>query len=209
MKLVPDFKTLRSTSVLDTRFLDINAYRNKAGTQALHKNLCRLSLTMSLAEPTCFHKMLGHFAASGQLLRHYTQNIDCLELKDPLLSPASVGKFRLPTTIQLHGRLDRMVCQLCTWTGTFDPALFRTSEPSKCLRCESHNQSRKAGVNGVTLLEDCVPMCSCTESPTQMKLTLGVSRQRTCVEPQMLSLSLAQLCKSQGLGNLSSLLSCC
>jgi NAD-dependent SIR2 family protein deacetylase len=109
------------------------------------------------ASPTPFHHWLRRLDDCGQLLRVYTQNIDCLEMKCGisfgLPTPSldlKTGKrktrhhkmlssnWHLPRCIPLHGRIDFVHCLLCKesypiapFTGTF----MRGTLPL-CPRCE-------------------------------------------------------------------------
>jgi NAD-dependent SIR2 family protein deacetylase len=116
--------------------------------------LARLSQS---ASPTPFHELLRRLEASGQLLRVYTQNIDCLEAKcvssfgvpeDRHLSsrkrsPRSTnGTLIIPRCIALHGRIDKCHCPLCfqsyptnRFIDTFDIGIF-PSCPGTCAETE-------------------------------------------------------------------------
>ena len=97
-----------------------------------------LSARVALAKPTKFHHFLDGLARSGRLLRQYTQNIDCLESKLLSLSPNTSLEAKGPwaKTIQLHGRLDTMICQKCKRCSPLVPEKFQGSQPPPCLQCE-------------------------------------------------------------------------
>ncbi|OCK74313.1 DHS-like NAD/FAD-binding domain-containing protein [Lepidopterella palustris CBS 459.81] len=88
----------------------------------------------SKATPTRFHHFLDKLAQSGRLHRHYTQNIDCLESKLPWLSHK---------TLQLHGRLDTLVCQKrSTHSVQITPEDFEQRVISQCLECVEADKAR-------------------------------------------------------------------
>ena len=87
-------------------------------------DMLRLSIS---AEPTSFHHFLDGLARSGCLLRHYTQNIDCIEHRLPNLGER---------TVQLHGRIDEAMCQYCGWNGSLVSDWFCGSDPPDCNRCQ-------------------------------------------------------------------------
>ncbi len=88
------------------------------------RDMSRLSVR---AEPTSFHHFLDELAHNGRLLRHYTQNIDCIEHRLPDL---------WEKTVQLHGRIDEAMCQYCGWNGPLVSDWFCGSELPDCNRCQ-------------------------------------------------------------------------
>ena len=86
-----------------------------------------ISKRSELAELTAFHHFLNELARNGCLLRHYTQNIDCIEHR--LLN-------LWKKTMQLHGRIDEAMCQFCGWNESLVSDWFCESEPSNCNRCQ-------------------------------------------------------------------------
>ena len=58
-------------------------------------------------------------AKNGNLLRHYTQNIDCIKRKLPDLE----GK-----TLKLYSQIDQARCQYCVWSTPLVPDWFQTLE---------------------------------------------------------------------------------
>lgn len=87
------------------------------------RDMSRLSVR---AKPTSFHRFLDGLAHNGRLLRHYTQNIDCIEHRLPNL---------WEKTVQLHGRIDEAMCQYCGWNGPLVPDWFCGSDLPDCNRC--------------------------------------------------------------------------
>lgn len=69
------------------------------------------------------------------MLRHYTQNIDCVEQHLPGL---------LARTVQLHGRIDQAKCQLCGSIAPFAIDAFRGVDRPACDRCQGRSLERKA-----------------------------------------------------------------
>lgn len=96
-----------------------------------------LSRLTKEAKPTTFHHMLATIANEGRLMRLYSQNVDCL---DTSLKPLSTNipldpKGPWPTTIQLHGGLEKMQCTKCNQVDNFDGSLFQGPEPPSCDAC--------------------------------------------------------------------------
>lgn len=85
---------------------------------------CSFSIT---AEPTKFHVFMNQLANEGRLLRHYTQNVDCLERLLPALEKR---------TVRLHGQVDRGRCTRCHWVGRVSSRIFGQQLPcqSTCLK---------------------------------------------------------------------------
>ncbi len=72
---------------------------------------------------TAFHALMDSIASDRRLLRHYTQNINCIEQSLPDL---------YERTVQLHGAINEALCQYCGWNG------LRISESfsEACPRCQ-------------------------------------------------------------------------
>jgi NAD+-dependent protein deacetylase SIR2 len=88
----------------------------------------------SKAKPTRFHHLLDDLAQARRLRSHYTQNIDCLEDKLPSLPRK---------TVQLHGRLDTLVCQKRSiHTLRVTPEDFQQRIISPCPECEEADKER-------------------------------------------------------------------
>jgi NAD-dependent histone deacetylase SIR2 len=105
-----------------------------------------LAQMTSRATPTPFHHMLASIAAEGRLLRMYSQNIDTLDTQMPPLSTTVPlnSKGPWPTTIQLHGGLEKMVCTKCGHLEPFNASLFEGPEPPLCEKCKEQDQVRTA-----------------------------------------------------------------
>ena len=86
------------------------------------------------AKPTVFHYFLDRLAGEDRLLRHYTQNIDCIDQQLPALRQKIV---------QLHGRIDQVRCQSCRWSGQFLPEQFQGQDIPTCDQCQSASSKRQ------------------------------------------------------------------
>lgn len=98
------------------------------------------------AKPTAFHHMLATIASEGRLLRLYSQNVDGLDTSLPPLETTvplrktEHGKW--PTTVQLHGGLDKMVCTKCHDLSDLAADLFSGPAPPACPNCVEFNSIR-------------------------------------------------------------------
>jgi len=105
-----------------------------------------LAQMTSDARPTPFHHMLASIASEGRLMRMYTQNIDTLDTQMPPLAttvPLNI-KAPWPTTVQLHGGLEKMVCTKCGHLEPFNASLFEGPEPPLCEKCKEQDEVRTA-----------------------------------------------------------------
>jgi len=126
---------------------DISVYNNNESTRDFHHMIEGLYNKSLRAVPTPFHFFLERLAASGQLVRHYTQNIDCIEDDLSYLKPNDTPTFskeQRSKTIQLHGRLRTMVCQKCRLEDCFAPELFHDMSVPICPRCDEIETRRIA-----------------------------------------------------------------
>lgn len=97
------------------------------------------------SSPTRFHHMLARLGEEKRLTRLYTQNIDGIETSLlPLKTEIPLNHKDPPVTVQLHGSLDKMVCQKCRAVGDLDRKLFESSEAPECKDCASINENRQA-----------------------------------------------------------------
>lgn len=103
-----------------------------------------LSQEAADTKPTAFHHMLARMAQDNRLARLYTQNIDCIETSlQPLITQVPLPpKAPWPTCIQLHGSLDKMVCQKCRHLAQFDRDLFDGPEAPACPACTETDELR-------------------------------------------------------------------
>ncbi|KAJ4295858.1 hypothetical protein N0V88_004560 [Collariella sp. IMI 366227] len=138
---IPDFRsstglfaTLRGQHKLKTsgkHLFDASVYKHDSSTESFHTMVRELAEMTSQAKPTAFHHMLASVAAEGRLMRMYSQNIDTLDTQMPPLAttvPLNT-KGPWPTTIQLHGGLEKMVCTKCGHLEPFNASLFNGPEP--------------------------------------------------------------------------------
>lgn len=98
----------------------------------------------SKAQPTAFHRLLARLSKEGRLLRLYTQNVDGIDTSLPPLATQVPLCHRAPwpKTIQLHGGLEKMMCQKCRQTSNFQPELFQGPHPPLCPECVEKDSVR-------------------------------------------------------------------
>lgn len=103
-----------------------------------------LSKLTTEAKPTAFHHMLATIAHEGRLMRLYSQNVDCLETSlKPLATAIPLNtKAPWPTTVQLHGSVEKMQCTKCSTISSLDGSLFEGPEPPLCKDCEESDHVR-------------------------------------------------------------------
>jgi NAD-dependent histone deacetylase SIR2 len=121
---------------------DAAVYQDEALTAPFHEMV--RSLSEADPKPTAFHEMLARLGTESRLKRLYTQNIDGIETSlKPLATevPLSV-KGGWPVTIQLHGSIEWMVCQKCSYLTNFKAALFTEADPPPCTECEGNDDAR-------------------------------------------------------------------
>ncbi|KAK4242362.1 NAD-dependent protein deacetylase hst4 [Achaetomium macrosporum] len=153
---IPDFRsstglfaTLREQHKLKAsgkHLFDASVYKHDSSTESFHTMVRELAQMTSQAKPTPFHHMLASIAAEGRLMRMYSQNIDTLDTQMPPLSTTVPlnSKGPWPTTIQLHGGLEKMVCTKCGHLEPFNASLFEGPEPPLCEKCKEQDQVRTA-----------------------------------------------------------------
>ncbi|KAL2817831.1 putative SIR2 family histone deacetylase [Aspergillus granulosus] len=141
------FKTLQKKHNLKASgklLFDAAVYQDEALTASFQDMVRSLSEEAEKTSPTAFHHMLARLGRENRLTRLYTQNIDGIETSMPPLAtqiPLNV-KAPWPRTIQLHGSLEKMVCQKCRHTSTFDRAMFDRPDAPECPECAVNNQFR-------------------------------------------------------------------
>ncbi len=153
---VPDFRsstglftTLRGQHNLKGSgkdLFDASVYRTDSSTSSFHDMVRSLSYLVTSAKPTAFHHLLATLAQEGRLLRLYSQNVDGIDTSLPPLAtkvPLNT-KAPWPRTIQLHGGLEKMVCQKCHDLSDFQAALFDGPEPPSCPQCKAMDLVRTA-----------------------------------------------------------------
>ena len=122
-------------------------YRDDSATSNFHTMVRQLSHLTKTAKPTAFHHMLATLAEEGRLMRLYSQNVDGIDTAlEPLKTVIPLSrKGPWPKTIQLHGGLEKMVCQKCGHLEVFDGSLFDGPEPPPCPECATNDEIRRIG----------------------------------------------------------------
>ncbi|KAK3990322.1 DHS-like NAD/FAD-binding domain-containing protein [Cladorrhinum sp. PSN332] len=151
---IPDFRSstglfasLRGQHKLKAsgkHLFDASVYKHDSSTTSFHTMVRELAQMTDNAKPTAFHHMLASIAQEGRLMRLYTQNIDTLETQMPPLAtrvPLNI-KGPWPTTVQLHGGLEKMVCSKCNDLQPFNAALFDGPEAPLCEKCKETDEVR-------------------------------------------------------------------
>ncbi|RDW76413.1 putative SIR2 family histone deacetylase (Hst4) [Aspergillus mulundensis] len=141
------FKTLQKKHNLKASgklMFDAAVYQDETLTATFQEMVRSLSEEAEKTSPTAFHHMLARLGSDNRLTRLYTQNIDGIETSmDPLATQIPLNiKGPWPRTIQLHGSLEKMICQKCRHMGTFDRAMFDRPDPPECPECVITNQLR-------------------------------------------------------------------
>jgi NAD-dependent histone deacetylase SIR2 len=124
---------------------DASVYKDDTSTSSFHDMVSSMSRLTKHAKPTVFHHMLATIANEGRLLRLYTQNVDGIDTSlDPLATEIPLRKKdgKWPTTVQLHGGLDKMVCSKCHQLSPLDADLFEGPVPPMCPQCETFDNIR-------------------------------------------------------------------
>lgn len=125
---------------------DASVYRDANSTSSFHTMVSQMSRMTKDAKPTTFHHMLATLAQEDRLLRLYSQNVDGIDTGlEPLktripLTKDENGKW--PKTVQVHGGLDKMVCNKCSTLSDFDADLFDGPIAPICKNCETVNDIR-------------------------------------------------------------------
>jgi NAD-dependent histone deacetylase SIR2 len=152
---IPDFRSsnglfqgLKSTTSAGSNgraLFDSSVYSSGETTAKFHAMINQLHNMTQESEPTEFHRFLDEISSDGRLLRHYTQNIDCLESKLQNLGTTVPIKQTppYPPTIQLHGTIQHMYCSKCRWNSEIQVDLFEGDEPPACPECIELDEIRK------------------------------------------------------------------
>ncbi|KAJ6036321.1 NAD-dependent protein deacetylase hst4 [Penicillium herquei] len=126
---------------------DAAVYQDDALTAPFHELVRSLKIESEKTKPTKFHQMLARLGKENRLKRLYTQNIDGIETSmEPLQTqiPLPVGiKSSWPVTIQLHGSIQKMVCQKCRHLSDLDPNMFLETDPPECGQCAENDRNRR------------------------------------------------------------------
>ncbi|CAR26909.1 ZYRO0C04246p [Zygosaccharomyces rouxii] len=103
------------------------------------------------SQSTAFHSMLNEIAAEGRLQRLYTQNIDGLDTRLTHLNTKIPLEKPAPVTIQLHGSINHVECNMCSKIDKLDPSIFKcnsedttngTQVVPTCSQCEEYEAVR-------------------------------------------------------------------
>lgn len=151
---IPDFRS--STGLFATQrkqhnlkasgkhLFDASVYKHDSSTQSFHDMVREMVEMTNNASPTPFHHLLASLAQEGRLLRLYSQNIDCIDTSmKPLATNVPLNtKGPWPTTIQLHGGLEKMVCTKCSALSPFNPDLFDGPQAPLCEGCRLDDEVR-------------------------------------------------------------------
>jgi len=113
---------------------DVSIYNSPSDIIRFHSLIHDLRKLAIKAEPSIFHNYLNRLAEEGRLLRHYTQNIDCIEQTLCNLSER---------TVHLHGRIDQVTCQYCNWSGSLLPDQFCGPDTPSCDHCRGASIQRQ------------------------------------------------------------------
>ena len=143
------FRSLRDEHKLKSsgkELFDASVYKDDSSTASFHEMVRKMSRMSekAKAKPTAFHRLVARLAAEGRLLRLYTQNIDGIETALPPLATEVPLKHKAPwpRTIQLHGGLEKMICQKCRHISNFEAELFEGPTPPQCPECVSLDSLR-------------------------------------------------------------------
>lgn len=126
---------------------DAAVYQDDALTLPFHEMVRSLSEEAQNTKPTAFHRMLARLGTEGRLKRLYTQNIDGIETQmKPLATDVPLNiKGGWPVTIQLHGSIEKMVCQKCRFLTDFNRDMFTEADPPACEECAINDETRQIG----------------------------------------------------------------
>lgn len=124
---------------------DAAVYQDDALTAPFHEMVRSLSEEVANIKPTAFHQMLARLGIESRLKRLYTQNIDGIETSmEPLATEIPLNvKGSWPITIQLHGSIEKMVCQKCRYLDNFKPDMFKQADPPACTECTDNDNARQ------------------------------------------------------------------
>lgn len=157
---IPDFRSSKGLfSILKGKhfstgkdLFDFNkVYSSDEMSIAFNSMITKLHKMSSEAKPTQFHELLNRVSLEGRLQRLYTQNIDGLDTRLNDLQTRVPLEKPIPSTIQLHGSINHMVCNKCAKIAQLDPTIFKnelcdeensTIIPT-CRQCEEFESVRE------------------------------------------------------------------
>ena len=152
---IPDFRSSRGLfapagsqsqklKASGKHLFDAAVYKRDALTEEFHTMVREMVALTEKAKPTPFHHLLASLAQEGRLLRLYSQNIDGIDTNmEPLATNIPLNpKGPWPTTIQLHGGLQKSVCIKCGQLEPLDAGLFDGPEAPLCETCKVDDEVR-------------------------------------------------------------------
>ncbi|KAH7115764.1 DHS-like NAD/FAD-binding domain-containing protein, partial [Dactylonectria estremocensis] len=131
---IPDYRSSSRSKSSSHIVYDASAYSTVESADRLHTDILHKLQSGQEARITQFDTFAERLAQSNHLQSHYTQNIDCRQLKLPHLSKK---------TIWLHGRADTLVCHLRpSHTIKVTPQSFLQLVKATCPTCEKEQSDR-------------------------------------------------------------------
>lgn len=160
-------KKLRGQDLFDSR-----VFQDAASTSTFYRFIASLreKIRDEVKDTSGTHKFIKTLRDGGRLMRCYTQNIDCLEAREGLVTDLKRGKgnkrrfmkkhyeeHRPVNTIgtdhdggcevvQLHGELNTLRCTVCStqWTWTENETdVFMEGFAPRCKKCARKSQERQ------------------------------------------------------------------
>lgn len=132
---------------------DYHLFRDENLTSLFYKFVAELREMIKNASATRVHEFIKKLDDRKQLLRCYTQNIDCLELR--MKMSCDMDDLETLRVVQLHGDLEHVVCNMCMTVYEFHDDLcreFSLGKPPMCPNCFEWDQVREAaGKRKVTI----------------------------------------------------------
>lgn len=159
-----------NVSAIRQGYQAVNRVQSEQTTLIFCQMIARLSELSKAAEPTPFHRLLRSLDLRGRLLRVYTQNIDALEVKSglsfgvpqfndrrnqyrpkakqlscPPTQEPDTEPATTPRCIPLHGTLQMLHCQICTYSFPLEDHLLSLSSGilPQCPECTSVETTRQ------------------------------------------------------------------
>jgi NAD-dependent SIR2 family protein deacetylase len=131
---VRDFYSCSKTNY-NRHVFDASAFLIPERESEMNDWILTILRSASKSSLTKFHHLLESLAQSGRLLRHYTQNFDCLSDRLPSLSKR---------TIMIHGRGDTLRChKRSSHTVRITAETFSELVQSECPTCAEEQKEGK------------------------------------------------------------------
>ncbi|KAM7191173.1 DHS-like NAD/FAD-binding domain containing protein, partial [Rhypophila sp. PSN 637] len=145
---IPDFRSKNSTYSQGYRHLfHSSVLVDTESRHHFYENIAKMRQAAIDADPTKTHRFIRNLHDAGKLVRHYTQNIDCLEEKTGLSTDARKGLESVECVL-LHGSLHHFRCSNCPATFPREkgkPEMESALDPeSPCPACTKISDDRKA-----------------------------------------------------------------